>query len=417
MALRSLLVDFNSYFASVEQELRKELRGKPVAVVPVMAETTCCIAASYEAKRFGIKTGTQVRQARLLCPKLEIVQARPKTYVECHHQLVEAVESCLHIDEVLSIDEMICDLPNNFRKEDRARGLAKHIKQTIARKVGQYLKSSIGIAPNRFLAKMASNMQKPNGLICLQEEDLPEALYKLELRDIHGVGKRMEQRLREYGITTVYELCHTSKDKLRQAWNGVEGERIFRNLRGEEVYYPPTKHTTIGHSHVLPPEERNRKLAFAVINRLTQKAAMRLRNMSYMASAMHISIKHINAPSWRNDMQFLETQDTLEFIRILNLLWDRYPRTTLKPLAVGVTFFNLTAENNYTPSFFSETEVSKNRKTLHKAMDELNTKFGNNTIYFGGAYEALRSAPMRIAFNHIPDLKIEDDGREAKQRC
>ena len=92
MALRSLYVDFDSYFASVEQQLRPELRGKPIGVVPVMAETTCCIAASYEAKRFGVKTGTRVSDARKLCRNIKFVEARPAVYVEYHHKLVEAVE-------------------------------------------------------------------------------------------------------------------------------------------------------------------------------------------------------------------------------------------------------------------------------------------------------------------------------------
>src|SRR6266446_5973668 len=106
MALRSLYVDLNSYFASVEQQLRPELRGQPVGVVPVMADTTCCIAASYEAKKFGIKTGTLVSEAKERCPDIQLVEARPPTYVEFHHRLVEVVESCTPVDKVYSIDEM-----------------------------------------------------------------------------------------------------------------------------------------------------------------------------------------------------------------------------------------------------------------------------------------------------------------------
>ena len=107
MSLNALYIDFNSYFASVEQQLRPELRGKPIGVLPVMAETTCCIAASYEAKAFGIKTGTIVRDARKLCKDMIFVEARPALYVEFHHKLIEIVESCTHVEEVRSIDEMV----------------------------------------------------------------------------------------------------------------------------------------------------------------------------------------------------------------------------------------------------------------------------------------------------------------------
>ena len=132
MTLRALYVDFNSYFASVEQQLRPELRGRPVAVLPVLAETTCCIAASYEAKRFGVKTGTLVAEARKLCPDIRLVEARPAVYVELHHKLVEAIESCLHVERVLSIDEVACRLTGSDRRRERALALADQIKRSIA---------------------------------------------------------------------------------------------------------------------------------------------------------------------------------------------------------------------------------------------------------------------------------------------
>ncbi|MHB8907055.1 MAG: Y-family DNA polymerase, partial [Melioribacteraceae bacterium] len=110
MPLRNLFLDFNSYFASVEQQLNPALRNKPVAVVPTKAETTCCIAASYEAKKFGIKTGTIVSEAKKLCPGLIIVEANHRSYIEFHHKLVETVGTCLPVDQVMSVDEMVCSL-------------------------------------------------------------------------------------------------------------------------------------------------------------------------------------------------------------------------------------------------------------------------------------------------------------------
>ena len=168
--LRSLYVDLNSYFASVEQQLRPELRGKPIGVLPVLAETTCCIAASIDAKRFGIKTGTPVWQARKLHKNIIFVQARPATYVEIHHRIVAAVESCTPVTAVLSIDEMTCDLMGSEQQEKKAIALGKRIKQAIYTQVGEVLHSSIGIGPNRFLAKTASNMQKPDGLTVIRPE-------------------------------------------------------------------------------------------------------------------------------------------------------------------------------------------------------------------------------------------------------
>ena len=120
MSVNWLLVDFNSYFASVEQQVRPELRGRPIAVVPVMADTTCCIAASYEAKKFGIKTGTRVSDAKQMCRGIKIVEARPEIYVDYHNTLVETIESCIHVEKVWSIDEMLCELTGKLKERGKA---------------------------------------------------------------------------------------------------------------------------------------------------------------------------------------------------------------------------------------------------------------------------------------------------------
>src|SRR5436190_7894737 len=162
MTLRWLFVDMNSYFASVEQQDRPELRGKPVAVAPVGSDTTCAIAASYEAKRFGIKTGTNIGEAKELCADLKVVLANPKRYVEVHHLIKEAVESVLPIDGIYSIDEMGCRLIGKERQLENAIELGRCAKQMILDRVGVALKCSVGIAPSRIIAKVAADMKKPD---------------------------------------------------------------------------------------------------------------------------------------------------------------------------------------------------------------------------------------------------------------
>ena len=149
MDLTALFVDFDAYFASAEQHMQPHLRGKPVGIAPVMAETSCCIAASYEAKAHGIKTGTSIGDARKLCPGIQIVQARPAKYVELHHRLVAAVESCIHVEDVLSIDEMWCWLPYNLREPETVQDIGQKIKRAIHDQVGPWINGSVGAAPNR----------------------------------------------------------------------------------------------------------------------------------------------------------------------------------------------------------------------------------------------------------------------------
>jgi hypothetical protein len=233
MGIKYLFLDMNSYFASVEQQLRPELRGRPVAVAPMLTETTCCIAASYEAKRYGIKTGTLVQDARLLCPGLEVVEARPKEYIRIHHQILRAVDTVLPIEAVLSIDELVCKLMGREQEPAEALRLGAQVKQAIYRQVGEQLRCSVGLGPNRFLAKVAAEMHKPDGLTLLRLADLPHRLYSLALRDLPGIGPGMEQRLFKHGVTTVEELYRLSVLQLSQVWGSrVHGFAWWHRLRG-----------------------------------------------------------------------------------------------------------------------------------------------------------------------------------------
>ncbi len=402
MPVRYLFVDFNSYFASVEQQDRPELRGKPVAVVPVLADTTSCIAASYEAKKHGVRTGTKVGEAKKLCPGLVIVKARPSLYVEYHHRLIAAVESCIPVHKVLSIDEMACELVGSQQNRVAALALARAVKEKVSSTVGTELRSSIGIAPTLYLSKTASDMQKPDGCVVIEEPDLPECLYKLDLSDLTGIGRKMKPRLEEQGIRTVRQLCQADKTLLRKVWGGIEGDRMYARLRGEATYDPPSQTSTIGHSHVLAPDERDPENGLAVLHRLLQKAGMRLRKDGYSAGGMQVSVRFLGSDRWGETMSFDATSDTLKLTAALQRLWDKRPDAKRSPLSVGVTLIHLAAEKDQTlPLFERDAKVS----AFHAAIDKLNARYGKNTVYFGGAHTALDSAPARIAFTHIPDYE------------
>ena len=408
VALNSLLVDFNSYFASCEQQDRPELRGKPVGVVPMLADSTCLIAASYEAKKFGVKTLTNVGEAKKRIPDIILVVARHELYIDYHHRAVAVVDKVAPVREVLSIDEMVCDLPAKCHEPAAARAVALRIKQAMADEMGQYLTVSIGIAPNTFLAKLASDMQKPDGLIVLEAHDVPEKILHLPLRALHGIGESMEVRLNKQGIDTIAKLYAQTPQQLRTVWGGVGGERFYARLRGEEVKDLAHGMGSISHSHVLAPVMRNRDDAYAVINRLTQKAAMRLRKVLHYTARMAIKVKFLNGPSWEHQSRFLETQDTLDLLHTLDVLWTKYPlKKSLTPLQVGVTFLELSAEDAQSARLFDDAAQTGEKKKLNAAIDDLNIRFGKRAAYFGGAHRALDHGKIAIAFNHIPDVETE----------
>ncbi|MHB0919865.1 MAG: DNA polymerase Y family protein [Thiomonas delicata] len=405
--LRCLLVDFNSYFASVEQQARPELRGRPVGVVPMMADTTCCIAASYEAKAFGVKTGTQVAEARRLCPGMVFVEARHALYVEFHHRAIAAVDRVAPVEQVLSIDEMACGLPMGWSSRERATQLALRIKAALREELGECLRVSVGIAPNVFLAKQASNLQKPDGLVVLDEADLPGPLLGMKLDGLTGIARAMLARLQGHGIGTVEQLWRARREQLRTVWGGVAGEDFFDMLHGRTVQRVAGPRRSLSHSHVLPPEQRNRDDACGVLDRLTQKAAMRLRREGLAAGAMAVGLRFAvrgQRLRWENAARLPHTQDTQTLLHTLGTLWAALPRHSPAPLKVGVVLYDLLPLAQASGNLFDD---DTRRSGLWQAVDAINLRYGKHTVYCGSAHRARDAAPMRIAFNHIPDLGTE----------
>ena len=419
-----LHIDLNSFFASVEQQLNPEYRGKPLAVVPTMADTTCCIAASYEAKAFGVKTGTQVGEAKKMCPGIVLIEGNHTEYAKYSHAIAEAVELCCPVAHTPSIDEMVCQLMGREQEPPRARRIALEIKQSIYRNVGVALRCSIGMAPNRYLAKIASDMQKPDGLIGLLPSQLPRAIAHLELRDLPGVGARTEVRLNAKGITTMEQLLALDRTGMHNLWNSVWGDRMYHWLRGGETgddgaTVMSDVQKSLGHSHVMAPEFRSEEGAWAIANKLLHKAAMRLRMEKFYTGSMAVTIRYqltkeqaermkskrhtsgIKHSGWGMEARFRQCQDTLTLLEAMRGMWARRPQGEefRKPFFVGVTLRDLVPEDEHQEELFGDPD---NRTQLSATMDKLNLKYGHTTLHFGSMLPARESAPTRIAFTQIP---------------
>lgn len=422
--LNWLFVDLNSYFASVEQQDRPELRGRPVGVVPMMADTTCCIAASYEAKAYGVKTGTMVADAKRLCPDITLVEARHELYVEYHHRVVEAVESCLPVTAVCSIDEMACRLMGRERPLLAAIELGRKVKARIRESAGEMLRSSVGLATNRYLSKIASDMEKPDGLVALPLDILPEALRRLTLRDLPGVGARTEKRLNEQGLNSMEQLLALDCEQAGRIWGSVWGERLWHWLRGEDFDMSEADHLkSISHQHVLAPEMRTREKAWAVTHKLLHKAAMRLRSGGLWASKVGLAVgfavprdpdgpnppvSRFGVPSkgWHGEINISESQDNQILIAAMRSLWDSQQDSALfdHPYFVGIHLSGLVPDRLHTLSLFDSLDVEQSRGRLMATMDGLNQKYGMSTLAPASMLTAYKAAPTRIAFHSIPDL-------------
>ena len=400
MAHTYLFVDMNSYFASVEQQDRPYLRGLPTAVIPMDAPTTCCIAASYEAKYFGVKTGTGVREARELCPQLQLVIANPKRYVQYHHRIVEIVESCLPIAQVCSIDEMYGKLIGDECEPDKAKKIANRIKTRMWTQLGSVLRCSIGIAPNIWLAKVATDLQKPDGLTFVALRDLPGILFSLELTDLPGIAHGMERRLGQSGITTVEQLCALSVDQLAEIWGSrVMAQIWWHQLRGRDLPFRPMKRKTVGHSHVLPPTSRSDEASRSVMVRLIHKAASRMRRLGYHAGYLTAKVDHMDAPGWSARGYLGICRDTLTMLHVFDKMWATKPNG--KPLRVGVVLTHLIPDQSAPHPLFAKPQALS---CLSDAMDRLDAKYGHHTLYFGSMFGFADAAPARISFTQIPGM-------------
>jgi DNA polymerase-4 len=420
-----LHIDLNSFFASVEQELHPEYRGKPTAVVGTMADTGTIIAASYEAKSLKIKTGTKVGEAKKLCPEIILVNGAHEEYAKFSQAIAEAVELVCPVAHTPSIDEMVCQLMGREQEPPRARQIALDIKQVIRDKVGSTLRCSIGMAPNRYLAKIASDMQKPDGLIGLLPSQLPRALAHLELRDLPGVGARTEARLNKKGVRTMVELLALDRNGMHALWDSVWGDRLYHWLRGAHTGDDGAPvgsewQKSLGHSHVLGPEHRTLDGAWSVAHKLLHKAAMRLRMEKFHTGSLSLHIrfaltraqaaeaervkKHtsgIEHASWGMEARFQPCNDTLSLLEALRALWAQCPKGALqrKPFFVGVTLHRLVPNDQVPKLLFAE---PGHRNELSATMDKLNLKYGHTTLHFAGMLPAREAAGTRIAFTQIP---------------
>jgi DNA polymerase-4 len=299
--------------------------------------------------------------------------------------------------------------------------LGRQVKRRILEQVGPMMRSSVGLATNRYLAKVASDMEKPDGLVALPLDILPEALRQLKLRDLPGIGSRMEKRLNEQGIQTMDQLLALDCDQTGDVWGSVLGSRLGHWLRGEDFDMDEAEHPkSMSHQHVLGPEMRTPEKAWAVAHKLLHKAAMRLRAGNLWAGSIGLVIgfavprsqkkpvSSFGMPTrgWKGEIRLTECQDNLTLIAALSRLWASRPAGAAydRPYFIGVHLNGLVPDKLHTLNLFDGSENEQNRTRLVAAMDALNHKYGLSTLAPATMLTAFRAAPTRISFHTIPEL-------------
>ncbi len=396
--LHWLLLDLNSFFASCEQQESPELRGRPVAVVPLKSDSTSVLAASYEAKKYGIKTGMRVSDARRICPGIQFVETHHRLYLEYHHRILEAVEEIIPIHSVLSVDEVACELTGSQKQVSKALDLARRLKKHVQNRVGICLTSSVGLGPNTLIAKMASDMQKPDGLVWVSKQEIEKKMGELSIRCIPGIGSRMESHLNRIQLYKVSDLLKLSPGQARSAWGSILGIQIVQALKGEHYVYKAGQTKSIGHEHVLAPELRNPQKAFEVALKLLDKACVRLRKNKFRCRRLQLAIRFVDSSRFENEVQFSQTSDTGFLMKQLKFLWDLTSYQT--PLKVGIVLSDFENEGLHQLSFFEQD--NSRREKAFQAADQLNEKYGKDTVSLANLLGMKNQAKGGIAFARVP---------------
>lgn len=418
--IKWLFLDLNSYFASVEQQDNPNLRGKPIAVVPVNGDHTCAIAVSYEAKLYGVKTGTVIRDAKRMCPNLICVPARHDIYVQYHHKIIEEIAKHTPINKIWSIDELSSRLPPQKRNIESATKIANTIRNGLWQNVGQHINCSIGIAPNSLLAKIASDMKKPNGLTIIIQESLPEFIHHLALTDLPGIGKNMQKRLHKANVNTIQDLWAIPAKQARRIWNSVEGERFWYMLHGYDIETPATNTVMFGHSRVLAPQFRSPEKAYLITKTLLHKACKRMRDHKFYAQKLYLSIRNSDDIKIIHECHMLAAQDTFTILQHMDKLWSEIMQqinknqtlnSELKFKKTSVILHNLIKKEDITDDIFLQKNTTntirlqKNTSLTH-ALDLLRDKYQKDVVTIGQSPKTLSGyVGTKIAFSRVPDLK------------
>jgi DNA polymerase-4 len=411
--LRWLYLDFNSYFATIEQQTNPLLRNQPVAVVPTITDYTCAIAASYEAKKAGIRTGTMIFEAKKLCPGIICIQADHEKYIAYHHKLINEINKYIPIESICSIDEVACKLLGKECYPKNAVSLAMNIKLGIKKNVGDYISCSIGLSVNKFLAKTASNLKKPNGLKIIFKDTLPYRIEKLKLSDLTGIGNRMEQRLELANIKTINNLYQLSPKNMRKLWGSVQGEKFWHMLQGNDIEEVPTKTNTIGHSHVLHPNWRKPEFSKYILSRLVLKAASRLRRKKYFCKKMKIYVKIRSGHYLEGKEKFSKINDSITLLEKSDLIWKKILLSNkIKSIKqISIILYDLenltTSQTNFLKYLDNSFEITiEKRKKLSNTIDTINSKFGRDSVTIGSLPKNISIfSGTKVAFTRIPDIK------------
>ncbi|MEK7597959.1 MAG: hypothetical protein AAB441_04925 [Patescibacteria group bacterium] len=390
-------IDLNSCFATVEQQAHPHLRGKPIVIAAYPTDSGCILAPSIEAKKFGIKTGMRVREGKNLYPDL-IVRTADTILIRDVHQKFKNI--CLdYSPDVIprSIDEVVIDFSGTPALNRGLINIGREIKKRFREEIGEWISCNVGISTNRFLAKTAASLHKPDGLDVIDYKNLEEILKKLTLIDLYGINIRFEYRLNQAGIHSPLDFLKTPDHILRKVvFKSIVGHYWYLRLRGFEVDDFKSTRKSFGQEYSLKEKTDDPNKLKKIIMKLCEKMGRRLRQSSQFTSGIHLGIFYQDYSFWHRgkkiNMSISSTKNLFEEIMILFFLQPKIKVVS----KISVSCFSLNQNNNQQLTLIDLGEEKINK--ISGALDKINDRFGEFTITPAIMMDMKDTVVDRIAF-------------------
>ncbi len=385
-----LCMDMDAFFASVEQSANPHLRGKPIAVIGAK-ERTVVVTSSYEARAEGVKTGMSKYEALKVCPHLTLVTASTGKYTYISTEINKYLRTITPEVEVYSIDEAFLDISNTeINPVDAAYMIKSFVKKTFN------ITCSVGVGPNKLIAKMASGVNKPDGFYMVEPDEVIDFVDSFELGDIWGIGRRLAKRFRELGIFSPKDLRDFGQERLEEMF-GIYGTRLYKMVCGQYAggvvsEEPPVK--SIGHSMTMPVFLTKREEALNYILQLSEMVSARARKNGFAGKTVHLTIRdtEMSSVGKRKTFGFFTSATHHiyeESVSIFDELWNKTPIRLL-----GITLGNLVSEYVALTNIMDDFQKYPQ---LYDAIDKINSKFGKNAVSYASVLNCKRIGAKTIS--------------------
>lgn len=417
---RVLFVDMNSFFASCEQQTNYYLRGRPVAVCVYTGKFGCVIAPSIEAKKRGIKLGIRLNEAMKICPDLVPLETNPDKYRTYHYKILQVLRKYSEDVTPKSIDEAVVDLTKYkyvYKTTEDILNVAKKIKRDIRDEVGDWLKCSIGVAPNAFLAKLASDIKKPDGLTLISPENIDEVLKDLELTELPGIARGMQERLNKGGIYTPVELRHADPAYLKAVCKSIVGLHWHYRLNFREVDLMTHDYKNMSAMrHVSKEQRRDPAVLKDILMSLCMTLEKRLMKKQLFCQRLAFSFRYEDGSSWGNKLSCEHAiQDGMELFQIIGEFIRRAEAKLGQSIinsditSLGVVVWDFLPDEHVQLDLFQAdvAKTNKARKTVYAIKD----KYGIEKIVRASELKEAEAQQVMsdvIGFGSIKDVVYKD---------